>query len=91
MRKNLRKGVRLFEAFNGREPTHVDKVSVKDYTEFVLIGPCLEIAYLADDGKGYRHKFRHSSRPLLAVSADGKQLVLLKGRYQFTDRGIVDK
>jgi len=91
LKRSIAKGVNLFKRFNGRNPEHIDTLRVKDYNEFVLIGPCLEIAYLADDGHGYRHKFRHSSRPLLAVSTDGKQLVLLKGKYEFTDRGIVDK
>lgn len=86
----VKRGKRLFKAFNEREPEHLDKVHVKEYTTLVLIGPCLEIAYHADDGKNYRHTFRPSSRPLLAVSHDGKQLVLLKGKYRFTDRGIVD-
>lgn len=91
LKASIARGVNLFKRFNGRSPEHVDKITVKDYTEFVLIGPCMEIAYLADDGHGYRHKFRPRSRPLLAVSTDGKQLVLLKGNYEFTDRGIVDK
>lgn len=45
------------------------------------------------DGKTekYIHKFKRSSRPLLAVSFDGKNLIMLGGAYQFTERGIVDK
>jgi len=31
------------------------------------------------------------SRPLLVASPDGKCLMLLGGRFKFTDRGIVDR
>lgn len=89
--RSIKRGKRLYIAFNEREPERLDTVNVKDYKTLVSIGPCTHIAYIADDGKNYIHKFRPGSRPLLAVSDDGKQLVLLKGNYQFTDRGIVDK
>lgn len=39
----------------------------------------------------YIHRFKASSRPLLKASTDGKQLSLLGGAYDFTDRGIVDR
>jgi len=87
---SVSKAKKLFKAFNGRSPEFLDTVHIKDYKTLVYIGPCLEIAYLADDGNSYRHVFRRSSRPQLAVSADGKQLFLLKGRYKFTGRGITD-
>lgn len=41
--------------------------------------------------ESYIHKFKKSSRPLLASSFDGKQLYILGGGYTFTNRGIVDK
>lgn len=87
----IERAAKLFKAFNGREPDFVDTVHLKDYKEVMLIGPVLAVEYLADDGHGYRHKFKHKSRPVLAVSPDGKQLFLLEGHYEFTDRGIVDK
>lgn len=45
------------------------------------------------DGKTehYIHKFKQSARPLLAVSFDGRQMIMIGGSYQFTERGIVDK
>lgn len=39
----------------------------------------------------YEHDFRHGSRPLLAVSTDGKQLHIVGGRYEFTEAGIEDR
>lgn len=58
------------------------------------VGHCDGILYTTvRDGKTekYIHKFKRSSRPLLAASFDGKSLVLIGGSYQFTERGIVDK
>jgi hypothetical protein len=39
----------------------------------------------------YGHHFRKSSRPLLAVSSDGKQLHIVGGQYEFTEAGIEDR
>lgn len=45
------------------------------------------------DGKleKYIHKFRRKSKPLLAVSSDGKQLLTVGGKYEFTEAGIEDR
>jgi hypothetical protein len=39
----------------------------------------------------YEHTFRSKSRPALVSSSDGKQLYLLGGAYNITDRGIEDR
>lgn len=39
----------------------------------------------------YIHRFRKRSRPLLAASADGKNLEIVGGRFQFTEAGIEDR
>ena len=39
----------------------------------------------------YVHRFAKKARPLFAVSHDGKQLFMLGGAYNFTERGIVDE
>jgi hypothetical protein len=39
----------------------------------------------------YAHDFQSGSRPLLAVSSDGKQLHIVGGRYEFTEAGIEDR
>ena len=90
MRDSIDKGIKLFRAFNDVEPENIDKIVVPDYDVVVRIGECTHIAYLANDGKNYIHRFAKRSRPVLAVSHNGKQLLLLKGKYRFTDRGIVD-
>ena len=39
----------------------------------------------------YAHDFSRGSRPLLAVSSDGKQLHIVGGQYEFTEAGIEDR
>lgn len=39
----------------------------------------------------YEHDFRRGSRPLLAVTSDGRQLHIVGGRYEFTEAGIEDR
>jgi hypothetical protein len=39
----------------------------------------------------YAHDFSRGSRPLLAVTSDGKQLHIVGGRYEFTEAGIEDR
>lgn len=85
------KALTLFKKFHGIDADNTDIVNLNNYDVVVNIGECTHIAYESLDGKNYIHKFKKKSRPILAVSSDGKQLFLLKGKYKFTDRGIVDK
>lgn len=39
----------------------------------------------------YAHDFAKGSRPLLAVTSDGKQLHIVGGQYEFTEAGIEDR
>jgi hypothetical protein len=60
----------------------------------LAIGEVLGIIYRTKrDGvmENYIHRFAKVSRPLLASTHDGKQLLLIGGSYNFTERGIVDK
>lgn len=45
------------------------------------------------DGKveSYIHKFRKKSRPILAAGSDGRSLHVVGDKFEFTDRGIVDR
>lgn len=56
----------------------------------VAIGDLVAVEY-SHDGVSYRHEFTKHSRPLLAASIDGKQLLIVGGRFQHGPRGIVDK
>ncbi len=95
----LDQAARKLEDFTGHEATHVERAPARsDEKTGLVIGELDLIGYRAKR-KGiaggrmqrYGHKFRRSSRPLLAVSTDGKQLHVVGGRYEFTEAGIEDR
>ena len=60
------------------------------YTPDVLVG----VLYTTvRDGKEekYIHQFKAKDKPLLCVTPDGTQILLVGGAYDFTERGIVDR
>jgi hypothetical protein len=60
----------------------------------LIIGELDLVGYRATrDGKTerYGHHFKKHSRPLLAVTSDGKQLHIVGGQYEFTEAGIEDR
>lgn len=89
----IEKAAKLRRDFTGHDATRVTRRKIKAPRVGLTVGPVLGIMYATTrDGKRekYLHRFKKNSRPLLAASHDGKTLVLVGGRYQFTDRGIVD-
>ena len=83
----------IYETFRERAPRRVDVYKVHIPKMVAMIGHLESVDYATAHGSKkvyYRHDFAPGSRPLLCVSPDGKQLLLLGGRFQFTDRGIVD-
>lgn len=79
----------LFEAFSGEEATEDDIKEVSQSDTILIMGEINHIAYTTDfDDKcdTYIHEFE--TRPLLGVSADGKQLYILSGEYEVTENGI---
>lgn len=93
--KPIKKGLSLGKRFSGHTVKEALKVSLPNPPKISLaIGKVLGIIYeTVRDGRheNYKHMFKASSRPLFAVSNDGKQLLLIGGSYNFTSRGIVDK
>lgn len=89
-----RKAANIYGDFTGHEPEVVEVVQKPAFPDAVaVIGECDGILYTTvRDGitESYIHKFKKKSRPLFCVSPDGKQLILLGGSYDFTERGIVD-
>lgn len=86
--------VELFRAFSGHEPRFVDEYAMKVPTVGMQVGLVTGIMYKAKrDGvtEEYLHEFTGKSRPILAVSPDGRQILILGGDYQFTDHGIEDR
>ena len=88
-------GKRLYSGFMQRPPSRSQKITLPPPPKVALaIGKVSRLYYVSNRGgraTEYRHDFATGSRPLLAVSHDGKTLMLLGGAYRFTDRGIVDK
>ena len=90
----LRSASKLYENFTGHDAEEifsVDKPAIPDV--MLVIGNIDGVMYsTVRDGvaEKYIHKFKKSCRPLFAVSHDGKQLFMLGGAYNFTERGIVD-
>ena len=93
-KKRIAQAAKLYENFTGHRAKRIDTVSVPGDDVGIVIGKCSGIMYeTVRDGKKehYIHEFSKNSRPVFAVSFDGKRLYLLAGAYKFTERGIVDK
>jgi hypothetical protein len=90
----MRSAGRLYAKFTGHDAVPVERIDVPPLPKVVaVIGECDGILYTTfRDGRSerYIHEFANSDRPLLAVSPDGTQLLLIDGDYDFTERGIVD-
>lgn len=85
-------GVKLFRAFQGRDPIGKE-LSILDCEKaraIVQVGVLDGVIYTAlGDRQRYIHQFTKSHRPLLYVTADGAQAIILGGGYRFTERGFV--
>lgn len=91
--EQMHAAVTLYESFREKTPKRIRTVDFDIPLAVAAIGYVDAIDYETTHGRKrvlYRHEFAKGSRPLMAVSADGAQLLLLGGRYVFTDRGIVD-
>lgn len=86
----VQEAVRCFRDFHNRDPKGRDIIGMVQPRPqpLLLVGPCWGISYtVRDEKKPLLHQFSH--RPLLYVSADGKEAFILKGGWKFTDRGFV--
>jgi len=84
----------MYERFTGHAVDVAERAHVPSLPRVAaVVGECDGVLYTTvRDGKteSYIHRFRARDRPLLAVSPDGRQLLLIGGRYRFTEAGIVD-
>jgi hypothetical protein len=87
----VRAAARLYQSFHEEAPRQVQRVAHRDVKEAMALGRLDSVTYQTPDGKLYRHRFIGAARPILAASHDGRQLVVLGGRYRMTWRGIVDQ
>lgn len=92
---DVQKAARLYERFTGHEAEGIGRVKIKPMPKVgVCVGSVDGILYTTvRDGveEKYIHKFRAKDKPLFVVSPDGKQLLMVGGAYDFTERGIVDR
>jgi hypothetical protein len=85
----------LYTRFTGHdalEEVEIEKPILPDV--MLVVGDIDGIMYTTvRDGEveKYVHQFKKSARPLFCVSHDGKQIHLIGGEYDFTERGIVDR
>lgn len=86
--------LRLFEDFTGHQGKPVAKTHVSLPKTAMVVGRLDGVLYTTvRDGEKekYIHRFKARSAPILAASADGRQLFILGGEFRFTERGIVDQ
>ena len=90
----VRRAANLYEKFSGHEAEEAGRTWVPPIPRVgVAIGEVDFIGYTTvRDGvtEKYVHKFKPADKPLFVVSPDGKQLYMVGGGYDFTERGIVD-
>lgn len=91
--RKMQQAAALFEDFTGKRASRITKHSLPESPrEGLVFGTLVQVGYeSARDGKLYRHTFRKRSRPLLVATPDGKTVLIVGGRYAFTDRGIEDR
>lgn len=93
-RVQVRDAVRLYEDFSGNDAEEVVTIDKPEMPDVVLVIGELDFVGYTTNREGrkekYIHEFKQGCRPLLCATPDGKNLVLLGGRYTFTERGIVD-
>lgn len=93
MNRAVKAAIRLYRAFREKDPERIGVVHVELPEAVAVIGYVEAIKYRTTHGgktELYEHPFQAGSRPLLVASSDGRQLLLLGGRYRFGARGIVD-
>jgi hypothetical protein len=89
--KKRAKAVKLFSEFTGHDATYEEfhKFNLPKVT--ALVGKLVSVTYEATrDGEKahYKHDFAPRARPLLVVSDDGNQLLIVGGSYVFKESGI---
>lgn len=93
-RGQVRQAEQLYEDFRGESPGYLDKVKLHVPNAGLVVGELDGILYTTvRDGvtEKYVHEFKRKSRPLLISASDGNSLHIIGGRYEFTERGIVDR
>lgn len=93
-RSSIADAAKLYTDFTGHSADYYQKVNVPEVKSALHVGSCDGILYTTiRDGveESYIHKFKNHARPAFAVSSNGRQLLLIGGKFAFTERGIVDR
>lgn len=83
----------LLNSFAGRSAREVLSIKEPPIRRGLVVGKLLGVMYATTrDGKKekYCHEFKSQSQPLLVANHDGSRIGIVGGRYEFTERGIVD-
>lgn len=92
-RSRVARAADLFERFTGHGATRGERVRIVVPDVALVVGTLDGLLYTAvRDGieERYIHEFAKRDRPILAASADGRQLMIVGGGYRMTELGIVD-
>lgn len=87
----VKRAVALYKAFFGRAPSVQEVVTVTcpDGADAIVIGRVKSVVYHPTQGsRPLEHEFSKRNPPMLAVTANGRQIFVLGGAYQFTSRGF---
>ena len=94
-RDEVEKASDLYRRFSGHEPESIGKIRLTKPPECAIVVGTLDglLYTTVRDGveEKYIHKFSARSKPLFVVSPDGKQIFVIGGQFDFTERGIVDR
>lgn len=84
----------LWERFTGHDAESIGSIEIGKRPKVVaVIGELDGVLYTTiRDGvvEKYIHTFKAKDKPLLCVTPDGTQMLIVEGHYDFTERGIVD-
>jgi hypothetical protein len=86
--------VELYRKFRESDPVHIDRQEIAIPIYAMEVGTLDYVGYtttIAGRRVAFEHAFASGSRPRLCASADGKQLIIVGGRYNFKEDGIVDQ
>lgn len=93
-RADIRRAADLYERFSGHQAEAIGEISIPAVPKTgIAIGTLDGVLYTTvRDGvtERYIHEFKKRDAPLLVVSPDGKQMFIVGGSFDFTERGIVD-
>lgn len=88
------RAAKLYENFTGHQAEPLAQINLPAQPKVALVvGRCDGVLYTTvRDGKRekYIHQFKAKDAPILCVSPDGYQILLIGGNFRFTELGIVD-